>query len=353
VDYRITAEDRAAFKRCRRQWDFASSRRRGLEPAEPPESTSVSTAFKEALAVYYYPGTWDWQHQLKQSLVHKALQRALRNTDEIATATMLVDRYDEWAETVDDFAPVKIDHDVSALVRDPADPEQGLLTPDGTGVTYTCRVDLAAVDAADEYWMVGHRIVDDWSTVGELLFDEEMTAACWAWEQDYIGMEIAGTIHNEIRLDMASAGDAGGGARDAVTPVAQHEASGGGRSIPQHVRLSAREARPGGGDRVQQRTAGLIRRTRIRRSRDEIAAAGELLALEAVEMIDTPVIYPSPGRHCLSCDFAAPCLTLFEGADPGPVLAAGFRRHARAAEQKPRLGQATWGFGRGAAPPSW
>ena len=38
-------------------------------------------------------------------------------------------------------------------------------------------------------------------TVEELVFDEEATAACWAWEQDYIGMEIAGTIHNEIRID--------------------------------------------------------------------------------------------------------------------------------------------------------
>jgi hypothetical protein len=357
VDYRISPDDRAMFKRCRRQWDFASPRRRGLEPADLLESASLPTAFKEALAVYYYPGTWDWQHQLKQSLVHKALQRSLQSadaTDELVKATTLVDRYDEWAVTVDDFAPVKIDHDVSALVRDPSDPEQGLRTPDGAGVTYTCRVDLLAVDAADEYWVVRHRIVDDWSPVEELLFDEEMTAACWAWEQDYIGMEIAGTIHNEVRLgdvaeNSADESPMGGG----VTPVAQHEASGGGRSIPQHVRISARDARPGADDRVQRRTAGLVCRTRIRRSRDEILTAGSLLALEAVEMAGAPVSYPSPGRHCLSCGFAAPCLAMFEGTDPGPLLAAGFRRRPDDSELKPRLGQATWGFGRGAAPPKW
>ena len=33
------------------------------------------------------------------------------------------------------------------------------------------------------------------------MLDEEAAAACWAWEQDYIGMEIAGTIHNEVRID--------------------------------------------------------------------------------------------------------------------------------------------------------
>ena len=77
MDYRISPEDRARFKRCRRQWDFASPHRRDLEPAESNETSTLSTALKNALAVYYYPGTWDWQHQLKQSLVHKAMRRSL------------------------------------------------------------------------------------------------------------------------------------------------------------------------------------------------------------------------------------------------------------------------------------
>ena len=121
--------------------------------------------------------------------------------EEIERGTTLIDLYDAWAVTVDDFAPIKIQHDVTALVRDPTDPEKGLLTPDGSGVTYACRVDLLAVDAADEYWVMRHQIVDDWRSAEELVLDEEATAACWAWEQDYIGMEIAGTIHNEIRID--------------------------------------------------------------------------------------------------------------------------------------------------------
>ena len=69
------------------------------------------------------------------------------------------------------------------------------------------------------------------------MLDEEAAAACWAWEQDYIGMEIAGTIHNEIRIDGPL--DVSGrrpAAMGRPVPVAQHEPSGGGRSIPQHVR---------------------------------------------------------------------------------------------------------------------
>jgi hypothetical protein len=356
MDYRITPEDRARFKRCRRQWDFASPHRRDLEGEESPETPALATAFRDALAVYYYPGTWDWPHEVKQSLVYKAMRRTLEEGDaeyEIERGTALIDLYDAWAATVDDFAPVKIAHDVTALVLDPTAPDMGLLTSNGEGIVYDCRVDLLTVDAADEYWVMKHELVGDWRSTEELVLDEEVTAACWAWEQDYIGMEIAGTIHNEIRLDApVDIRVDVPAATDRPTPVAQHEASGGGRSIPQHVRRAARDSRPVA-DRIEQRSAGMLRRSRIRRGRNEIAAAGSLMAAEAAEMSGAPVIYPSPGSHCLACEFRSPCFSLFEGLDPEPALARDFHRRPGELRHRPRLGQTTWGFGRGAAPPDW
>ena len=351
VDYRITADERARFKRCRRQWDFASPHRSDLEPAAPVEP-SVPSAVVEALAVYYYPGTWDWPHQLTQSLVHKALERSLNpEPAALATAAAVLDCYDAWAVTVDDFAPIRIDHDVSGLLPDPDEPERGLSTTDGMAVVYSARVDLLAVDAADEYWVVRHLIVDDWQDVDALLRDEEAVAACWAWEQDYIGMDIAGTIHNEVRiggrLEMPAE-------RESVRKqVAQHEPSGGGRSIPQHRRIYARASEPQSDKRIEQRTAGLVRRTRIRRGRDEIASVGAQLAVEALEMIRNPPIYPTPAAHRRHCEFSAPCLAMMAAHDAELLLANGFRRHPGESERKPRLGQTTWGFGRGAAPPQW
>ena len=354
VDFRIDPEQRARFKRCRRQWDFASPHRRGLEPLDCA-GPGLPAALKDALAVYYYPGTWDWQHDLKQSLVHKAVERSLTDAgegDRIEAATALLDCYDAWACTIDDFAPIKIDHDVSGMIADPVAPDRGLLAPNGSGVVYACRVDLVAVDAADEYWVVRHQIVDDWQDQESLMRDEEAVASCWAWEQDYVGMEIVGTIHNEVRID-------GPFDRPAPTaapvrePVAQHEGSGGGRSIPQHQRESARAARDGSKSRFEQCTAGPLRRTHIRRYRSEIASAGTQLAAEALDMVREPAIYPNPAAHCSVCEFAAPCLALFAGADPEPQLATHFRLRPVGTLPKPRLGQATWGFGRGAAPPRW
>jgi len=355
VDYRITADDRARFKRCRRQWDFASPNRRDLEPvglADP----ALPAAVMDALAVYYYPGTWDWPHELTYSLVQKALARSLGEAeamDQLESGVALLHCYDAWAQAVDDFAPMRIGHDLNVLVPDPREPGRGLSTSDGSAVIYTCRVDLLAVDAADEYWVVRHQIVADWQDTDALVRDEQAIAACWAWEQDYIGMEIAGTIHNEVRvggpLDPQPAQQTDG------TPkvVAQHEPSGGGRSIPQHVRASAQASRPDSDDRTEQRTAGVLRRTRIRRTRNEIGAVGPMIGAEVVDMIEDPAISPTFAAHCDVCEFRGPCLAMTGGSDPEPLLASDFRRRPVVNRPKPRLGQATWGFGRGAAPPQW
>jgi hypothetical protein len=358
VNFRITEDDRVRFRRCRRQWDFASPHRRDLELVGAT-GRLLPAVLKDALAVYYYPGTWDWQPELRQSLVHKAVARALRETGVsdsnaagvLADATALLDAYSAWASAVDDFAPVKIGHDVQGLVPRPDDPERGLTAPDGSAVVYACRIDLLAVDAADEYWVVRHHFVDsvdEWQELDGLIGDA--VAACWAWEQEYLGMEVSGTIHNEVRLSGPldpPAGSVVGRAR-----VRQSEPSGGGRSIPQHRRLSARTSRSHEGS-VEQFTAGPLRRTRIRRSRAEITAVGPRIAAEAIQMIGAPDIHPTFAAHCRACEFRAPCLALVVGADPEPMLAGNYRPHPAEDQRQPRLGQATWGFGRGAAPPRW
>ncbi len=355
MEYRLSADERTRFKRCRRQWDFASPHRRNLQPAGFAQP-ALPAALKDALAVYYYPGTWDWQHEVTQPLVHRALERSLSDagaSDLFAQGTALLDCYDAWALTVDDFAPVKINTDVAAIVPDPDDPERGLVVHDGSAVIYPCQIDLIAVNAFDEYWVVRHQIVDAWQDTDVLLRDEETVAACWAFEHDYIGVEIAGTIHNELRIDgPLDFPPADSATRRMKRAVAQHEPSGGGRALPQHRRVSVQTSLPGAQPHTEQRTAGVLRRTRIRRSRHEIASVGMLIAAEALDMTGWPTLYPTPGAHCRECEFSAPCLAMTQGADPEPALTEGFQSPP-VEPPKPRLGQSTWGFGRGGAPPRW
>jgi hypothetical protein len=78
-----------------------------------------------------------------------------------------------------------------------------------------------------------------------------------------------------------------------------------------------------------------------------------VIAGEAIEMSGEPAIYPTFAADCGACEFCGPCLALVEGTDPEPMLAADYRPHPPEDRSKPRLGQSTWGFGRGAAPPQW
>ncbi|MGH9055743.1 MAG: hypothetical protein ACRDYY_07770 [Acidimicrobiales bacterium] len=60
MKYPISAAERAAFLGCRRRWDFGSANRMNLEPAPPPLAPDLGRALKDALAIYYFPGMWDW-----------------------------------------------------------------------------------------------------------------------------------------------------------------------------------------------------------------------------------------------------------------------------------------------------
>ena len=98
---------------------------------------------------------------------------------------------------------------------------------------------------------------------------------------------------------------------------------------------------------------GEFRRTRIPRDRAGLEAMGARPAAEALEMVDPGLrLYPSPApEHCASCQFVAPCLAMERGGDVRAVLEAGYRDRGPERVEPGRPGAATWGTGRGAAPP--
>lgn len=336
MDCRITAEERAQYKRCRREWDFASPYRQNLEPVDPPVM-EVGVALRAALAVYYFPGMWDWSGEIVLPQVRKAFMQAIagqppseQRTANLDLGTTLLERYLAWAPSVEDIAPVRVETEVEAMVPDLVAPDRGVCTADGRRVMYVDNVELLAVDAHDEYWVVTHRVVQSWSDPRLLLLDERAVAACWAWEQCYLGMRVAGTIHNEV----LAAAEGGLGWPPSQTATGrperggypQHEGSGGGRSVGVPERAAAVAARPPAPERVTVRTSGPVRRTHIRRGVAEIERAGLRLAAEVPELLDPGLaLYPTPGGHCGACAFAAPCRALDEGEDPALDLAARYR----------------------------
>jgi hypothetical protein len=354
--YRIHASDRTAFKRCRREWDLSSPNRQNLEPIPRPGPIDLNQALRDALAVYYFPGMWEWDRAIVQPLVHQALERSMRGQPEavadeqaqqaLARGHALLDAYAAWAPTVDDFTPVRIDTDFEVQVPDPAAPGANLLTRGGEDIRYNDRVDLLVIDSDDAYWVVQHRLVaDGWAGHDTLQLDERTIAWCWAWPLFYLGMRITGTMYNEIRADPGESGTGESGA------VARQLA---GHQQVRHRRMYARSDTVSG-ERLHAEGTDAFRRTRIRRGDAELAAASAELGAEVSTATSADLkIYPSPEPgSCARCLYRPPCLVLNQGDDPTAELLRSYRHRSPEPIQEGRLGGGTWSINRGAAPPRW
>jgi hypothetical protein len=51
--------------------------RQDLEPVRRPALPDLDRAVRDALAVYYFPGMWDWDRAVRLPLVGQELERAL------------------------------------------------------------------------------------------------------------------------------------------------------------------------------------------------------------------------------------------------------------------------------------
>lgn len=382
--YVLRPREMAEFRRCRRAWDLGARSRKSYVPAVPPRAFDFDKAIHDALAVYYFPAMDDWDRAIVRPLALKGFRRSLEQDrghhEEVTAFTEeqerafeealslgedLLNRYFTWAAPLDTFASIFSDQEYWAPIPDLANPGSDQVDADGHELRLLGRVDQLFSDLNDEYWIADHRIVRGaWTDDDQLLLDVDGLTALWATEQTYPQLRIAGTVYNELRLDIGprDGSDPAASALDAliddrtmrqarhvhtrrspVSPdvaIAELEtalvtAEAPGRSLEGYPvdHIVAREE--GGG----------FRRTYLRRGRTSIRNAGMAVSAEAAMVADPAVaVYPSPSReNCSTCAFRAPCLAMQEGADPGPILSAAFRRRTEEEGEEERL---RWSIGR-------
>jgi hypothetical protein len=371
----IRAHERTTFKRCRRAWDFGARSRRNYEALVPARAFDLERAVHDALALWYFPGMWEWDRTLVRGFAmegfHKSMRRqldayaALADVSEamdeewqsqVEAGVRLLQRYFAWAPGVDAFSPVRVETDFDANVPDPAEMGVDLVAPGGGPIHYQGRVDALVVDAYDAYWIMDHRLVVDgeWAHLNQLLLDEQAIAACWAWEIFYYGMKIAGTIHNELRLEAPEAPDeAPGVVAAAPSPRPEQEADAPAYDVFGRRRLYMEAVRIPD-ERVQVSGNEAFRRTRITRTRAELQACGRQVADEALEMTSRGlIVYPSPSvANCAPCPYREPCIAVNMGTDEQAILEASYRNRGPEEIVEGRLGGVTWSMNRGARPPT-
>ena len=324
------------FRRCRRAWDLGARERQDYELIEPTRVFDFDEAIHDALDVYYFPGMWDWNREIVRPLAVAGFEKTMRRhraayaqcrelsaqqvqdwDEHLELGTGLLKRYFEWALQTDRFTPIQVAAQFDVAVPDPANPEQGLVTPEGRALQYRARVGLVVIDDHELYWLVEHRIITDpqWPELDRLRLDDQALARCWAWQLGFLA-KLEGTIHNELRAT----------AVDASSEV--------------EVR-----AWPGSGGIVTQRGTGSFRRTHMPRRELEIERHGTALARQLQDMTDPSLrIYPNPTwEHCGSCTYRPPCLAMTQGLDEREVLGASYRKRAGADFEPGRLGS-VWGF---------
>jgi hypothetical protein len=337
--------ERELFTRCRRAWDLSARERQNWEPAIPARVFDFDEAVRDALAVYYFPGMWDWSRTIVRPLATEAFLKAMRKQrdaymaatgllspdqeaaweDAVARGQAMLEAYYEWAIEVDKFSAVQVETLFDVTVPDPYELDVGLLTHEGRGINYRLRIDMVVVDEHELYWLVDHRIVrGDWPELDHQLLDEQMLTRSWAWELGFLA-RITGTIHNELRLP-------GPGEPSPADRPAQ--SWGDIDVIDRGTRLVRRQT-----------AAGRFRRTQIPRERAEIEGAGLRVATEVRDMTRAGIpCYPTPASNrCQACRYRSPCIALMQGEDPLPTLELGFRPRTAPDFEEGRLGS-VWGF---------
>lgn len=348
--YIIRSSDRRLFKRCRRAWDLDSRLRQNYEPLKPRRVFDFERAIQKALAVYYFPGMWEWNREIVLPLAIEGFIESMQQQrekhverhrlssedegdwqDHLELGEMMLNRYFAWAAATDRFSPIRVETEFEVNIPDPIQPGNDLLVRAGVPIRYRGRINLLVVDGQDAYWLIKHQVVDEkWNKLDHLLLDEEGVSYCWAWENFFLGMKIAGIIYNEMRKY-------------------PHDRSGA------QQRRAYRQADREPDQIIKQQEDQFFRRTQIPRSRKELKNASRQLALEALDLANPEVrIYPNPSlENCRYCDYLRPCIAMNEGLSASAVLETSYRKRGDEESDAGRIGGSTWSVDRGAMPPNF
>jgi hypothetical protein len=339
--------------------------RQNYEPIKPMQVFDFERAIRDALAVYYFPGMWEWNRQIVLPLVIEGFLASMQKQrdryvelqklsddeerdwhEHLELGEIMLRRYFGWAASIDDFSPIRVETEFEVNIPDPFHPGQDLVVREGVPIRYRGRIHLLAVDGHDAYWLVKHLIVEEqWNDLDLLLLDEEGATYCWAWENFFLGMKIAGVIYNEMRKSTSRP----------ASPTANRPQSvrHGEAGAPQRRMIVQADREPD--QTIKQQEHPFFRRTQIPRSRKTLKHFGRQLALEALDMTSPEIrLYPNPSReNCGGCAYLRPCMAMNDGSSASAILETAYRKRGDEEIEEGRIGGTTWSVDRGAMPPNF
>lgn len=330
-----------AFKECRQAWDFGSKIRMNYEPNGVRPAMDFGTAIHAGLETLYDP---QWP-TTASSLARAAAARSdfvrvwseykdgfdlAAEWDEYCDLGMkMLDNYFQFAATADrglickmvevEFeVPIKITREFRARARLDL-PNQSFtvyneqLHYKNMPVYYQGRIDALMQDEFGLLWIWDHKTAAKLDPTEHLEMDEQTGSYCWAM-QEMLGIKVHGVVYNELVKDYP------------VPPkvlksgqVSQDKTQR--TNVELYEEMLAKQGLSVVGYEdfltfLKDNPRQYVRRTQVHRTQKELQLLGERIALEAIDMLNDPSIYPAPNRFkCGRCAFRSPCLAKMDGSD--------------------------------------
>ena len=353
--FRLSATERQEFKECRRRWDYSSYSRQGLEPKSPAQALWFGTGIHHVLEYYYgkilqgeYPEeaevveAWMAWVNTEWTRIEEASGTALWEEQKksfqavIELGIQMLSGYVAWSSKADHmkssgFKKVLFtEREFIVPIPDPNSPSgEPYCFQDGGGQLWEIwlvgRLDLVVEDFDGKIWCLDHKTSKDKLNPEHLLLDDQMTVYSWALQQ-ILRTPVAGCYYNVLR-------------KKAPT-VPQVLVSGKGlskaKSIDTTYDVYMDAILDSGFDPedykdilrvLADKPNTFFQREKVFRNQHELSLAGKQLALEAIDMLNAPFIYPNPTWDCIwKCDFRNLCLSTNRGDDTSFLKEALFQK---------------------------
>lgn len=318
---RIRTSDRGYFKRCRQQWDFTSKIRQNWEPLARKEYFEFGTAIHAGMEQYYDPAGWCISIKNAENRAREAFLEHIAEVERVVKVGALefemefkemrqlgldiLEHYFLWAPKHDSFTPLYVE--IEFRVEIPGMP----------GVFYEGRIDLIVEDEYG-YWIVDHKTATQFGGTEWLVLDDQCTSYAWAVKK-MLGLDVRGVMFNQIRkkaphppVALKRGGFSVNKQQDTTYELYLKTLQDGGYKVSAYQDFL---------DYLKANPKEFVRRTRITFAPRTLEIVERRIRAEATEMLNDPVIYPSPSPwNCNGCRFFQPCLALYEGSDYLAIL---------------------------------
>jgi len=292
-----------------------------LDPIRVNRNLRFGTAIHAGLEVWYDPAMWEGDRYAVQAMSLLAFVKAypydgiegdVEQMDaweaDLVLGKGMLEGYFKWALEHDTFTPISVEQEF----------EVELPLEDAS---YAGRLDLLVRDQHGDYWILDHKTAARLEDESFLVLDQQITSYCWAM-QHVLNIPIAGFIYNELRKDVPHPPELLKNGRlsqnknqNTTYELYLDKINELGQSVNSYAGIL---------EHLQSQGNKFFRRTYVQRSPRELEIAGEMILLEATDMLSNPSIYPNPGKHCTWCDFRSPCLARMDGSDTNWILESNY-----------------------------